>query len=119
MIRGAFWRAAALLLVIRGTGGTSLQSTCSQQSHSDDLIKALCNEKSVQRENQSPCWSLKCADFSGSVGPAHLFLGHMCRKWGFLPPALAYQSPLFISIKGENGNFPTKQKSCVSLYVVF
>lgn len=45
MIRGAFWRAAASLLVVCGTGGSSLQSTCSQQSHSDDTIEALCIKK--------------------------------------------------------------------------
>lgn len=35
----------ASLLVVRGTGGASLQYTCSRQSYSDDPIKASCNEK--------------------------------------------------------------------------
>lgn len=77
--------------------------------------------KSVWRENQSLSLSraLKRAVFSGSDGPGHLFSTHMCRKWAFLPPALAYQSPLFISIKGLNSNFPAKQKSNIPLFVAF
>lgn len=43
------WQAAASLLVVRGTGGTGRRPTCSQQSHSDDPIRALCNEKKVCR----------------------------------------------------------------------
>lgn len=116
MIRRAFWRVAASLRDTCGTGGTSLEAAASPPAHSRLTVSIQsrhCANEKVWRENQalSPCWALKRAVFSGSDGPGHLFSTHMCRKWAFLPPALAYQSPLFISIKGPNGNFSAKQKS--------
>lgn len=101
------------------TGGASLEAAASPPAHS-----RRSNQEIVQMKwcvggkwSLSPCWPLKRAVFSGSVGPGHLFSMQVCRKWAFLPSALAYQSPFFISIKALNGNFPAKLK--FNIFVAF